>query len=234
MAAKKKFLSIVTPTYNEAKNIDKLVKRVHAAMGDRPYELVVVDDNSPDKTWELVEKLSQKYPVRVLRRIGKKGLASAVMDGFDIAKGNLICVIDADLSHPPELLPKMLDAQDKMNADIVVGSRMVKGGGVEGWPNSRKLTSRVASMLALPLTRIKDPMSGYYMFKKDILKGAKLVPRGYKILLEMLVKCRFKKAVEVPFIFRDRTAGTSKLNLKTNLQYLRQLMNLYKHKFLWD
>lgn len=232
MKKENEFLSIITPTYNESKNINQLVVRIDKAMKGYPYELIVVDDNSPDRTWEIAKKLSEQYPVKVLRRAGKLGLASAVTDGYNIARGNLLCVIDSDLSHPPELIPKMLSAQKKMDADIVVGSRMVPGGGVEGWPNTRKLTSYIATVLAKPVTKVKDPMAGFYMIRRKVIEEVKLKPRGYKILLEILVKGKYTTVVEVPFIFRDRTAGTSKLNMRTNLQYIIQLVGLYRYHFL--
>jgi dolichol-phosphate mannosyltransferase len=223
-------ISIITPTYNEAKNIENLVKKISESLRDIEYEIVVSDDNSPDGTAKLAKELSKKYPVNVLVRTKDKGLSPAVVDGFKIAKGDIFGVIDADLSHPPETIPKMLKAMKETDSDIVVASRLINGGGTEDWPNSRKLTSYIATTLARPLTRIKDPMSGFFILRKEVIKDAKLTTKGYKILLEILVKGNYKKAVEVPFIFRDRTAGQSKLNLKTNIQYLKQLASLYFYK----
>lgn len=211
-------------------NIESLVKRIHGSMKAYEYELIVVDDDSPDKTGEIVQKLSFKYPVTVFTRNDKKGLASAVINGFSIAKGDIIGVIDADLSHPPEIFPDLVEILVKRDLDIVVASRLVEGGGTEDWPRTRKITSFIAAFLAIGLTKVKDPMSGYFVLNKRILKNANLVPRGYKILLEILVKCRCKKVYEYPFIFKDRTAGKSKVSLRVNIEYLKQVFNLYLYK----
>lgn len=223
-------ISIITPTYNESKNIERLVSEIHKSMKGLNYELIVADDNSPDGTAEKVRSLSKKYPVKVIVRHANKGLAPAVVDGFKVARGNIIAVIDADLSHPPETLPKLIKAMEKSNADIVVASRLVSGGGTEDWPKSRKITSYLAIGLAKPVTKIKDPMSGFFLLKKEVIHKAPLKARGYKILLEILVKGKYKKAIEVPFIFKDRSAGQSKLTMKTNLEYLMQLLDLYIYK----
>lgn len=223
-------ISIITPTYNESKNIERLVSEIHKSMKGLNYELIVADDNSPDGTAEKVRSLSKKYPVKVIVRHANKGLAPAVVDGFKVARGNIIAVIDADLSHPPETLPKLIKAMEKSNADIVVASRLVSGGGTEDWPRSRKITSYLATGLAKPVTKIKDPMSGFFLLKKEVIHKAPLKARGYKILLEILVKGKYKKAIEVPFIFKDRSAGQSKLTMKTNLEYLMQLLDLYIYK----
>jgi len=220
-------ISIITPTYNEAKNIQELATRVDKTFNGKNYELIVVDDNSPDGTGKIAEKLSKKFKVRVLHRAGKLGLSSAVIEGFNLAKGDLICVIDSDLSHPPETIKGMIHTLENRNAEIVVASRLVEGGGTEDWPATRKLTSYIATSLARLLTTIKDPMSGFFMLKREVIDGVNLVPRGYKILLEILVKGKYSVSTEHPFIFRDRTAGSSKLNFRTELEYLTQLLHLY-------
>lgn len=194
------------------------------------YELIVVDDNSPDKTGETAQRLSSKYPVTTVVRTDKKGLASAVIDGFGIAKGDIIGVIDADLSHPPEILKDLVNMLVKKDLDIVIASRLVEGGGTEDWPNSRKITSYIATFLAKGLTKVKDPMSGYFVINKRILRNINLIPRGYKILLEIIVKCNSKRIHEYPFIFKDRTAGKSKLNARVNIEYLKQIFSLYLYK----
>ena len=222
-------LSVITPTSNEAENIENLIARIDRALSDYKYELVVVDDNSTDGTGRIAGTLSSKYPVRVLNRKDKSGLASAVIDGFGIAKGDLLCVMDADLSHPPEIIPKMVEFMKFRNADIVVASRSAEGGGTDGWPVIRKMMSSFAASLARPLTTVKDNTSGFFLLKKEAVSGASLVPRGYKILLEILVKGNLKKAVEFPYIFRDRMAGKTKLNLKIQLEYLAQLSGLYAY-----
>ena len=196
------------------------------------YELIVSDDNSPDGTANVAKGLSEKYPVRVLVRNENKGLSPAVWDGFKIAGGDIVGVIDADLSHPPDVIPDMVKALREQNADMVIASRLVKGGGTEGWPAKRKLNSYFATLLCKPLTKVKDPMSGFFFLKKKVIKGVKLNTKGYKILLELLVKGNYEKVIEYPFVFRDRTEGESKLNIKTQLQYVIQLNKLYLFSIL--
>ncbi|MBD3310351.1 glycosyltransferase [Candidatus Woesearchaeota archaeon] len=223
-------ISIIVPTFNEAKNIEKLVDRINKVMENERFEIIVVDDNSPDNTWKIAKELPKDKHVRVLRRIGKSGLSSAVVDGFKIAKGDLIGVIDADLSHPPEVIPDIVRRIREGEADMIIGSRLVKGGGTEGWPAHRKLTSKIATLLARPVTHIKDPMSGFFFFRKEVIEGAELKPKGYKIGLEIIVKGNAKKVLEHPIMFKDRTAGQSKLGMKQNMEYLLQLADLYIHK----
>lgn len=220
-------ISIITPTYNEAKNIKELIIEISKAMKNIPYEIIVSDDNSPDGTAKIAFQLSKKYPVRTLIRKRNKGLSPAVCDGFKIAKGDIIAVIDADLSHPPEIIPKMIKAMKEKDSDIVVASRLIKGGNIKNWPFKRKLISFIATSLTKPITKVKDPMSGFFIFRKDVIKGAKLKTKGYKILLEILGKGNYRKVTEYPFTFKDRVAGKSKLNLRTELQYLIQVMDLF-------
>lgn len=220
-------ISIVVPTLNEAKNIALLARNIAAAMGKEPFELIVVDDDSPDQTWKIAGELPVTYCVKVVRRFEKKGLSCAVVEGLAHSTGNIVGMMDADLSHPPETISVMIDEIRRGGADLVVASRLIPGGGTEGWPRSRKLTSRVATILARPLTAVKDPMSGFLFFRKEILDGVCLKPRGYKIGLEIMIKSRARKIVEVPIIFKDRTAGESKLSMKQNVEYLVQLIGLY-------
>lgn len=218
-------LSIVMPTYNESKNIETLFGLISKSLKGVKYEIVVVDDNSPDGTSELAKILSKKYPIRVLDRYKNPGLSESVVDGIKIAKGEFVCVMDADLQHPPEVITKMLN--ETKNYDLVVASRLVEGGGTEGWPKERALTSYIATFLARPLTKINDPMSGFFMFRKDKVDINKIKPCGYKILLEIAVKSGIDKIKEVPFIFKDRTLGTSKLTFKVNILYMKHLISLY-------
>ncbi|MFC1690548.1 polyprenol monophosphomannose synthase [Nanoarchaeota archaeon] len=225
-----KMISIIIPTYNEAENIKKIVPLIYKHM-KKDYEIVIVDDNSPDKTWQIAQKMPKKYKIRVIRRTKERGLATAVIRGFKEAKGNIIGVIDADLSHPPKMIPKLVAAIKDGNC-VAVGSRHVKGGGCENWPVHRKMISKGATLMARPLTRVKDPMSGFFFFKKDILKGVTLKPKGYKILLEILVKGRYSKnkVKEIPFIFKDRELGKSKLGFNVYIDYLKHLGSLFKYK----
>ncbi len=223
-------LSIIIPTYNEADSLPLLCEQLAATLQPDTYELLVIDDDSPDQTWRIAEELKAQYPLRVLRRENTRGLSSAVVDGFRLAEGELIAVIDADLSHPPELLPSLLE-QMKDNIDLVIASRLVDGGGVDHWPWYRRLLSWGGRMLARPLTEVKDIMSGYFLVRREVIQNATLVPRGYKILLEILVKGNIGQLVEVPYRFKSRELGASKMTLETHLSYLRQLAHLYRVKF---
>ena len=224
-------VSVVIPTYNEAENIAKLIPLASEALRDYQHELIVVDDSSPDGTAEVVEKLGEEYPMRLLVRDGKLGLASAILYGFRNADGDVFGVIDADLQHPPLLITtivsKIMDGYD-----VAIASRSVKGGGVEDWSFYRRLVSKSAIMLARPLTRVKDPMSGYFFLKRSVIDGVHLSPKGYKLLLEILVKGRYEKVAEVPYVFTKRIFGESKLKPSEYWKYLKLLAHLYKAKFL--
>jgi dolichol-phosphate mannosyltransferase len=186
----------------------------------------VVDDNSPDDTALAAEKLSKTYPVIVLKRDGKHGLASAVVLGFKHAKGNILGVIDADMQHPPEYLQEFA-LHVSNGSDIAVGSRYVKGGQLEGWSNFRSLVSWGAVMISKPLTGVKDPMSGYFMLKRKVIEDVSFNPMGYKIFLEILVKGNYNKVKEIPYTFRNRESGESKLKMDEYINYLRLLYHLY-------
>jgi len=222
-------VSIIIPTYNESKNLLELVERIHKCLSVQ-YELIVVDDGSPDGTGLLAQKLVTEYPIKVIHRSGKLGLSSAVLEGFKLATGELICVMDADLSHPPEIIPLLLLNLEQQGADIVIGSRFVKGGAIENWPQKRLIATSIAIFSVKLLTPVKDPMSGFFLLKRDVIQNVKLIPRGFKILLEILVKGRYKKAVEIPIIFKDRIYGDSKVNPKVYLDFLAQWWDLYLYK----
>jgi len=222
-------ISIVIPTYNEAKNIADLVMRIKASLLEK-YELIIVDDGSPDGTGAIAEKLAQEHPIKVIHRGKKLGLASAVLEGFKVSSGDLLGVMDSDLSHPPEILPELLKEMELQGADIIVASRFAKGGGIANWPKLRLLSTNIAMFSVRLLTPVKDPMSGFFILKTNVIKDVALIPRGFKILLEILVKGRYKKAVEFPFVFIDRVYGQSKLNLKTYSDFSAQLFDLYLYK----
>ena len=222
-------ISIVVPTYNEAENITDLATRIKACLLE-PYELIIVDDGSPDGTGAIAEKLAQDHPVKVIHRSQKLGLASAVLEGFKAACGELLCVIDSDLSHPPEIIPLLIKDLKFQDADIIVASRFIKGSGIENWPKIRLWGTNLAILSVKPLTAIKDPMSGFFILKSKVLDQTKLIPRGFKILLEILVKGKYTKAVEFPFVFKDRVYGSSKLNPRTYLDFTQQLLDLYFFK----
>ena len=225
-------LSLIVPTYNERENIPPLVERIHKSLSNFSYELIVVDDNSPDGTAEVARGLSNKYPINVIVRTNERGLASAVVAGFKEAKGKILGVIDADLQHPPEFIPSLLKAV-RDGADIAIASRYIKGGGIEGWTLKRKIISRgakiPANILLTAARKIKDPLSGFFLFNKSVIDGAVLSPTGYKILLEVLVRGKSSRVVEVPYTFRERERGKSNLTAKEQINYLKHLSRL-----VWD
>jgi dolichol-phosphate mannosyltransferase len=223
--------SIVIPTYNEALGIGKLIGALDETFRANGLdgEIIIVDDNSPDGTGQVVEELSRRFPVRCLHRTGKLGLSSAVIDGWAIARPESVALgaMDADFSHDPQAFPKMVAALESSEYGLAVGSRYVPGGGIRNWPARRIITSRVACWLARPLTNVKDVTSGYFLVRRDALSGVALDPIGFKIGLEVIAKARYGKAIEVPYVFTDRVAGESKLNQREILNYLKQLARLY-------
>ena len=225
--------SIVVPTYNEAGGIERLIEALDAVFrkDNLDGEIVVVDDNSPDGTGAIVDRLSERYPVRCLHRPGKLGLSSGVIDGWKFARSEseALGAMDADFSHDPNVIPQMVRALEG-GYDLAIGSRYVPGGGISNWPVRRKVTSLVAIALAKPLTRVRDITSGFFLVKRAALEGVELDPIGFKIGLEVIAKARYRKAIEVPYVFTDRVAGSSKLNQSEILNYLRQLGRIYRLK----
>ena len=217
-------VSIVVPTYNERDNVTALCEELRKTLDGRwTYEVIIVDDNSPDGTGEVVRQLAQDDPtVRLLERPGKLGLGSAVVDGFRMAKGDYWVMMDADLSHRPQDLPGLLE--DLEQADIVVGSRYVEGGGVLNWPLHRRLVSRIASAVGRFMAGldINDATSGFGAFRKAALEPILplLNPKGFKLLLEILAKSRGAVVKEAPIIFVDRQHGRSKLGWKECWDFL--------------
>ena len=228
-------VSIVVPTYCEAQNIAELTARVFTAtrLAELPAELVIVDDNSCDGTIELCKELACRYPIRLITRTDERGLATAVIRGLREAKGDYAVVMDADLSHPPGSVPELLIPLESGTADFVIGSRYVDGGSVdESWSFFRHLNSRIAGVLALGLTRARDPMAGFFAVRKDRLGDLSTFnPCGYKIGLEIIVRCDCKRVAEVPIHFEDRKYGASKLNLREQWLYIRHLFRLYSFRF---
>lgn len=223
-------LSVITPTYNEAKNIDRFLDEVSRALEGLDYEVIVADDDSPDLTWQRVQEIAVTNPrVKVLRRTSNRGLSAAVIDGFSSATGDVVVCMDADLQHDPAALPKMF-AKIQQGADLVVGSRYVAGGSVGEWGPFRRLTSWSATKMAQILlsARLTDPMSGFFMMRReDFLRVREnLNVAGFKILLEIVAKLKPKALAEVPIVFRTRVAGESKLSGRVIFQYLQQLWRL--------
>lgn len=221
-------LSIVVPTYNERDRLPVLVEAIFAAYAAESLdgELIIVDDNSPDGTGALADDLAARHRITVLHRAGKLGLGTAVIEGFGAATGPIAGVIDADMSHPPHLLPRMLAVMRRRAADVVVASRYIPGGGTRGWPLSRLLMSRFACLMARGLTPVRDATSGFFLIRRDLAREVAIKAGGFKICLELLVRGRPARVVEVPYVFENRTAGESKMNLKEATGYLDQLRDL--------
>jgi len=228
VAAAPAALSIVVPTYNERERLPDLVNAVFSAYRDAGLdaELVIVDDNSPDGTGAVADELAATRRMRVLHRAGKLGLGTAVVEGFGAASSGIVGVLDADMSHPPVLLPKMLRAMEREHADVVVASRYIPGGGTRNWPFSRLMMSRVACLMARGLTPVADATSGFFLIRRDLARGVTISAGGFKICLELLVRGCPASVVEIPYVFQNRTAGESKMNFKEALGYLDQLRDL--------
>jgi dolichol-phosphate mannosyltransferase len=227
-------ISIIIPTYREAQNIPVLFDQIERNMkkSNLSYEIVVVDDDSNDGIVEIIEDLKNKYNIALKVRKREKGLSSAVLAGFEIAKGDILVVMDADLSHEPKKIPELVDRIISDDCEFVIGSRFVEGGASPYFDIYRKLNAWVAKILARPLTKVSDPLSGFFSFTKRILKNnTELSPLGFKIGLEILVKCAPGRVTEIPIEFQKRLYGESKLSLKEQMKYLLHLKRLYEYKF---
>ena len=227
-------LSIIIPTYNEEENIGKMIDALEVMLTSNNIhgQILVVDDSSKDKTIPIVREKKEKYAnLDLIIRESDHGLSQSVVEGFSAADSDIFLVIDADFSHPTELIPRMYGLLTEGN-DLVIGSRYTKGGGIEDWPIKRRVISKGATFMGKMLfPGITDPVSGFFGIHRHVVDNAPLTPRGYKILLEVLGKGRWNKAVEVPFTFTDREVGESKLKLTTIIQYLLQVMNIGKYAF---
>ncbi|MGC9186092.1 MAG: glycosyltransferase [Fervidicoccaceae archaeon] len=235
-------ISIVIPTYNESGNMLPLFSRIRESLADREYEIVVVDDNSPDDTAraaiEAAEKLGIEDRVKVIVRRGERGLSTAVVRGMEASTGDIIVVMDADLQHPPEMIESLVVPLLEDKAEVSVGVR--KGKGYKGLSIPRRLVSKSASIISkilLPQTRgMSDPMSGFFAIKREVFlrSSDSLNPKGFKILLELIVKGKVpsEKITEVEFTFEKRQWGKSKLNSKEVLNFLWHLLNLNEFRIL--
>ena len=226
--------SLVIPSYNEGENIPKMVQILSEILDStipNEYELIVVDDDSPDQTWKIAQELTPEYPqLRVMRRQGEKGLSTAVIRGWQVARGEILGVIDADLQHPPEILLQIWSEMEK-GADLGIASRHVEGGGVSEWSIVRRFLSRGAQMLGLiilpeVISRLSDPMSGYFMVRRSAIVGKPLSPVGYKILIEVTARGAIRWIAEVGYVFRERESGESKVTWKQYLEYIQHLLRL--------
>ena len=226
--------SLIIPTYNEGDNVPEIVSILSQLLDSEipgEYELIVVDDNSPDGTWKIAQDLTAEYPqLRVMRREKEKGLSTAVIRGWQAARGKVLGVIDADLQHPPEVLLQLWGEMEQ-GADLAVASRHVEGGGVSEWSVIRRFLSRGAQMLGLIILpevigRLSDPMSGYFMVRRDAIVGRYLSPVGYKILIEVTGRGAIRWIGEVGYVFRERQAGASKVTWKQYIEYIQHLLKL--------
>ncbi|MGO8794732.1 MAG: polyprenol monophosphomannose synthase [Candidatus Sulfotelmatobacter sp.] len=233
-----KTFSLIVPTLNEAGNIDTLLSQVTVALSQTEfeYEIIVVDDGSADGTIERVGDWGARDSrVRLLSRAGERGLAGAVLYGWSQSHANLLGVIDADLQHPPELLPKLLQAAEQ--ADIAIASRYAHDRGLEGWNPVRAAVSRLSTLAASPLIqkksfRVTDPMSGFFIIHRRCIEGLSFQTTGFKLLLEILVRGRIRTAREVPYQFGLRRAGSSKASATVALHYLHLLSRLSRDMVL--
>ena len=222
-------VSIIVPTYEEAGNIGELldgIRRVMESSGIRDYEVIVVDDDSPDGTCEIVRSYGRRDPrVKCILRREERGLSSAVVEGFRRASGEYLVVMDADLQHPPEVIPRLIEALDR-GADVAVASRYAKGGGVEKWSRVRLFMSRIGTIGVKVLVRegrkTSDPLSGFFAVRRNAIRLESLKPRGFKILLEILARHPCLRVVDVPYVFGRRHSGRSKLGFGVVVDFLGQ------------
>jgi dolichol-phosphate mannosyltransferase len=214
-------VTVIVPTYKEVDNLSELVRRIHASCNG--VNILVVDDSPDLETSDLAKQLG----CQVIHRTNRKGLSSAIIEGIEYSSTNKVIVMDADLQHPPETLPSMIQALD--NNELVIASRWIKGGGVKEWSKKRILISKVANLLSFPLVhKIKDRTSGFFGLRKNSVNTKILNPIGWKASLEVMVKGNYKSFKEVPFVFETRKHGESKLSNKIIVEYLKQLKDLYK------
>lgn len=230
-------LALVVPTINEEANIGLLIDRVRTALdlAGVPFEILVVDDDSRDGTAAVVLAMAELDPrLRLIVRKGQRGLSGAIVDGWRQTDATVLGVIDADLQHPPEMLPELYRALAG-GRDLVIGSRYTAGGGIGDWNVIRKLLSSTAVRATWPLqrrgARAKDPMSGFFLVRRHCVEGISFQRSGFKLLLEILIRGRIASIQEVPFAFGLRSGGESKANLKVGWDYARLLVRLYARKY---
>jgi len=229
-------VSVVIPTLRERANLEQLLPRLFEILrwADIEAEVIVVDDNSCDGTDDLCRRLSTHHALRLITRRDERGLASAVLHGLQESTSEICVVMDADMSHPPEAVPDLVDSIRSPFCDVAIGSRYVRGGSLDpNWSWYRRLNSKVATLLAKGLTSAADPLAGFFAIRRDtFLRATELKPLGYKVLLELIVRCDCRQIFEVPIAFRDRKLGTSKLSAGQIWLYLRHLARLYPAHFM--
>ena len=226
-------ISVVIPTYNEEKSVAEVIEHISLAFkdSDTALEYIVVDDNSTDDTVKAAESLKEKLNVKVIVRKEERGLATAVIRGWQEASGRLLAVIDGDMQHPPDVIGHLYNDLNEHNADMAVASRKVAGGGTSNWEYRRVVISSVATVIAklfLPITllKVRDATTGCFMFKKECVDLSKLSPLGFKIFLEVMARGKFGKTVEVPYVFNQRSKGVSKMTSMQNVLFILHLLKL--------
>jgi dolichol-phosphate mannosyltransferase len=228
-------VSVIVPTYREVENIPLLVERVEsvARQSGLDLELLIVDDASDDGTPEAVTSMAKGDWLRLVRRSGERSLSGAVLDGLKLARSENLVVMDADLSHPPEAIPSLVAPLQEGTADFVIGSRFVAGGSIDqSWSALRRLNSWAARVLARPVTAVADPTSGFFALRREsFLSADPIDPIGYKIGLELLVKCGCSRVREVPIHFQDRQQGLTKLGWRQQVEYLEHLRRLIAYRW---
>ncbi|QDI89698.1 glycosyltransferase family 2 protein [Candidatus Nitrosopumilus sp. SW] len=231
-------ISIILPTYNESKNIIQIIESIRENLPKYlKYETIIVDDNSPDGTGKIVEDYIKSFKdvanqsIKLIHRTTKNGLSSAIIKGIQQSSGETIVVMDSDFSHPPQIIPKMLETLRKYQYDVVIASRYVSGGKIKDWTLKRKVISKFATKIAKFSLKVSvnDPMSGFFIFKKNIINGLHFDGLGFKILLELIVKTKDVKIKEVPYTFTDRKFGSSKLDTKTIFDFGKSVFKLYRY-----
>lgn len=227
-------LSILLPTYCEAGTIRPLLQQLDQVIRNAKLmaDIWVMDDRSPDGTAAIARATRVETTVYVITRTGARGLSEAVLEGIRLSRGECILVMDADLQHPPTAIPRLFDAVSS-GADMAIGSRYVSGGEAREFSLYRRLNSGTATLLCRPLVGggVRDPLAGLFCVKRSTLEGAALSPTGYKIGLEILVRARPIRIIELPITFGSRAAGDSKMTRREQIKYLRHLARLYAHRF---
>ncbi len=222
-------ITVIVPTLNEAENVDPLLERICSVRRSNSFDfdILFVDSASTDRTCDRVREWQEREPVRILQNAEDVGLAGAVLAGANYTDARYILVMDADLSHPPEVIPQLLEPLLNGTSDMVIGSRYVYGGSMPDWPFSRKLSSRLATLPALFFCKVKDPLAGFFAIERRLLTKLSGSVPGFKIGLAILAEYgQDLRVTEVPIEFRDRDHGESKMNYRVIYDYLKQLNNL--------
>jgi len=222
-------LSIIIPIYNEGKNLLELVKQISVSLDLIDYEIIFIDDGSKDNTIKILNELKKVYPIKIIERGKKLGLSSAVVNGLDFTTKKFVCVMDGDLQHNPKYIPEMLDLLIEDNNSLIIGSRFIKK-----LNNMQRLDSKFGTFFCKLFfnKKVEDPLSGFFMLSTANFKQVKdkINAIGYKILLELIVKGPFTKIKEIPIVFEERKEGSSKLDLKTRIEFLKQLFQLFFYR----